>query len=84
MLQSGWKCLDVSDVNFVDEANKYSMKEQHCRWGSLCYILPYCKLNVWLPFFSPVSPIHILAWEGQLLAFAPLLTQWSINTRQWN
>lgn len=70
MLESGWKCLDVLDVNFVDRSNKYSMKEQDCGWGRLCYILLYCKLNVWLPFLP--SKFHpYFSMGGSTVGFSP-------------
>lgn len=52
----GQSRLDILDVNFVDRSNKYTVKEQHCRWGRLCYILHNRKLNVWLPFFPLYVP----------------------------
>lgn len=43
MLQSGWKCLDVLHVNFIDRSNKYSLKEEHCRWGG--FVIFYLIVN---------------------------------------
>lgn len=51
--------------------------------GEALLCLVYCKLSAWLRFF-PLKFCPYFSMGGSVVAFFPLLTQFSGSTRLWN